>query len=119
MVLAADIAAPLTKTGAFLTQCRAWARNSIVWLSWRARAAISLEPSVRTPLSTVPIASGIREHLRSGWLIRKSLDLRTKVAANTVRRCREGYFLLDALTIQRGVGTIRLDPEHTTQRCRG
>lgn len=31
-VLAANIAAPLTETGAFLSRCRAWARNSIVWL---------------------------------------------------------------------------------------
>lgn len=31
-VLAANIAAPLTETGAFLHQCRSWARNSIVWL---------------------------------------------------------------------------------------
>lgn len=31
-VLAANIAAPLTETGAFLTQCRAWARKSVVWL---------------------------------------------------------------------------------------
>lgn len=31
-VLAANIAAPLTDAGAFLRQCRTWARNNVIWL---------------------------------------------------------------------------------------
>lgn len=31
-VLAANIAAPLTDAGVFLRQCRAWARNNVIWL---------------------------------------------------------------------------------------